>query len=168
MMRIGITGLAAPALRDVRWIDPDGAPRAALSLEDFGKGYKILYFFQHWCPGCHARGFPALVRLVEALAGYPVGFAAIQTVFEGENVNTIERLGETRERYGLSIPFGHAEPASGQATPSIMEDYRTGGTPWFVVVDPAGKVVFDGFEVDPDRLVAALQPLLSSHPGGPS
>jgi thiol-disulfide isomerase/thioredoxin len=156
-MRMGIVGQLAPPLREVRWIDGSGVARAPVSLNDLGDGYRILYFFQHWCPGCHSHGFPALVKLVAELAEEGVGFAAIQTVFEGGEVNRFERLRDDQQRYGLTIPFGHAEPAGGTALPAPMADYRTGGTPWFVVIAPDGKVAFDGFQIDADALVKALR-----------
>ncbi|WP_019831856.1 peroxiredoxin family protein [Sphingomonas sp. PR090111-T3T-6A] len=156
-METGLAGLPAPALRDVRWIDEDGEGSAPLSLDDLGHRHRILYFFQDWCPGCHAHGFPTLVKLVEALADRDVGFAAIQTVFEGFDVNTFERIRDNQRRYALRIPFGHAAPGSGSSLPPVMEAYRTGGTPWFVVIAPDGTVVVDGFQLDPDALVRALR-----------
>jgi len=158
-MEAGIAGLPAPPLREVRWIDARGEERGPLSLGDIGDGYRILYFFQDWCPGCHAHGFPTLVRLVAELADRNVGFAAIQTVFEGADVNTFERIRDSQQRYGLKIPFGHAEPRGARSTPAIMEDYRTGGTPWFVVIAPDTEVVFDGFQLDLGPLVRALRSL---------
>lgn len=158
-MQRGIAGLPAPQLHDVRWIDGDGEERGSLSLDDLGDGYRILYFFQHWCPGCHAHGFPTLVRLVAELADMNVGFAAIQTVFEGFEANSFERLREDQQRYGLKIPFGHAGPPSGKSLPILMEDYRTGGTPWFVIIAPDGGVVLNGFQLDPEALVRVLRPL---------
>ena len=158
-MDMGIVGLDAPPLGDVRWIDEDGAERAPLSLAELGQGFRILYFFQDWCPGCHAHGFPALVRLVAELADRNVGFAAVQTVFEGFEVNTFERIRDNQQRYGLTIPFGHAFPESGKSVPVLMEDYRTGGTPWFVVIAPDGTVVLDGFQLHPDALIRVLRPL---------
>ncbi len=157
-MQTGIAGRPAPPLREVRWIDGGGLARAPVSLDDLGDGYRILYFFQHWCPGCHAHGFPALVRLVCELVGEGVGFAAVQTVFEGHEVNTFERIRDDQRRYGLPIPFGHAAPADGASLPAPMADYRTGGTPWFVVIAPDGKVVFDGFQLDAEMLIKALRP----------
>jgi len=156
-MQTGIVGQLAPPLREVRWIDGSGAMRVPLSLNDLGQGYRILYFFQHWCPGCHSHGFPALVRLVDELAGEGVGFAAIQTAFEGGEVNTFERIRDDQRRYGLTIPFGHAAPAGGTALPAPMADYHAGGTPWFVVIAPEGRVVFNGFQLDPAALVKALR-----------
>lgn len=158
-MEAGITGLPAPPLREVRWIDSGGEERDPLTLTDIGDGCRILYFFQDWCPGCHAHGFPTLVRLVAELADREVGFAAIQTVFEGVDVNTFERIRENQQRYGLKVPFGHAGPQGARATPAIMEDYRTSGTPWFVAIAPNGEVVFDGFQLDPEATVKTLRPL---------
>lgn len=158
-MQAGISGLSAPPLDDVRWVDAGGEERGPLSLSELGDGYRILYFFQDWCPGCHAHGFPTLVRLVSELADSKVGFAAVQTVFEGADVNTFERSLDNQRRYGLKIPFGHAAPRHGKSTPAVMEAYRTGGTPWFVVIAPDGQVVFDGFQLEPEPLIRALRPL---------
>ena len=144
----------APALRVPTWIDGEGRAREPLALEELGSGYKVLYCFQHWCPGCHASGFPTLVRLTDALAGRAFGFAVVQTVFEGAEVNTVARLRETQLRYALSIPFGHDPAAEGSRLPTIMADYRTGGTPWFIVIDPRGDIIFNDFRLDADRFLA--------------
>jgi hypothetical protein len=85
-----------------------------------------------------------------------VGFAVIQTVFEGSEINTFDKLRVNQEQYGLNLPFGHDVPASGERHPSFMEDYRSGGTPWFTVIDPAGNVVHADFRIDADRFIAAL------------
>lgn len=147
---------SAPALRVPLWIDEEGSERKPLRLEELGSGYKILYCFQHWCPGCHASGFPTLVRLTDALAGRAFGFAAVQTVFEGAETNTVARLRETQLRYGLSLPFGHDPATEGSRLPTIMTDYRTGGTPWFIVIDPTGNVVFNDFRLHADKFLALV------------
>lgn len=36
---------------------------------------------------------------------------------------------------------------------------RSGGTPWFVVIAPDGRVLYDGFRLDAEALVRALGPL---------
>ena len=159
-MDMGIVGLHAPPLEDISWIDEDGAERAPLSLAELGQGFRVLYFFQDWCAGCHAHGFPTFVTLAGKLRDKGVGLAAIQTVFEGSDVNTFDRLRENQLRYGLRVSFGHAaaDPASADAMPAIMAAYRSGGTPWFVVIAPDGRVVYDGFGLDAERLVEALRP----------
>jgi thiol-disulfide isomerase/thioredoxin len=78
-METGIGGLPAPPLEHVRWIDENGNERSPLTLAELGHGYTILYFFQDWCAGCHAHGFPTFVTLAEELRDKGVGLAAIQT-----------------------------------------------------------------------------------------
>lgn len=38
-----------------------------------------------------------------------------------------------------------------------MRRYRNGGTPWFILIDPDGVVVYNHFRVDADKLVAHLK-----------
>ncbi len=147
----------APELRVDTWIDANGEPLAQpLQLSDLGDGYKIIYCFQHWCPGCHSNGFPTLRRLQDKLEGAPVGFAVIQTVFEGADVNTFDKLRTDQQKFGLKMPFGHDVPPQGRRYPSFMEDYGTGGTPWFTVIDPEGNVVFSDFRLNAEALIEAL------------
>jgi hypothetical protein len=154
---MGLSNPKAPELRVSYWISGDGQERAPLKLADLGPGYKILYCFQHWCEGCHVHGFPTLHYLVDNLADKGFGFAVIQTVFEGEAENTVDKLRTTQLQYCLKLPFGHDLPADGEPYPTVMTDYRTGGTPWFIVIDPADTVVYAGFQLNAQRLVAALQ-----------
>lgn len=156
-MRTGIVGQPAPALAGIRWIDEKGDERAPLNLEELGKGFKILYFFQDWCRGCHIHGFPTLVKLSAGLEGAEVGFAAIQTVFEGSDVNTFDRIRDNQRRYNLHIPFGHAPAPSHGGAPAVMAAYRSGGTPWFVVIAPDGRVTYDGFELHAETMITALR-----------
>lgn len=149
----------AKELRVNDWIDAAGRRMdKPLRLADLGTGHKLIYCFQHWCPGCHSRGFPTLKRLHAALKDRGVGFAVIQTVFEGSEINTFDKLAVNQARYELDVPFGHDAPVSGQAYPTFMTDYRTGGTPWFTVIDPAGTVVHADFGIDAERLMTALAP----------
>lgn len=116
--------LKAPELRVAHWLDGNGQPRTPLTLADLGTRYIMLYCFQHWCPGCHSTGFPTLEKVITALSTKEFGVAVVQTVFEGEEVNTPERLRETQLRYDLHVPFGHDAAVDGY--PSVMHDYRTG------------------------------------------
>lgn len=160
-MEMGIVGLPAPKLEQVRWIDENGKERSPLTLDELGEDFKILYFFQDWCRGCHTHGFPTIVHLAGELRAQGVGLAAIQTVFEGAHVNTFDRLRENQQRYRLQIPFGHTVSVSASTIPEIVKSYRSGGTPWFVVIAPDGRVVYDGFLLAADGLIQALRPLSS-------
>lgn len=156
-MSTKILNKQAPELRVATWIDADGKNRAPLRLAELGDGYKILYCFQHWCPGCHSSGFPTLKRLVDELSGKGFGFAVVQTVFEGAQTNTSERLRETQLRYALELPFGHDPAPEGENYPTVMADYHTRGTPWFIVIDPKGEVIFNDFRLDADRFLSAFE-----------
>ena len=37
-----------------------------------------------------------------------------------------------------------------------MEDYRSGGTPWFTIIDADGRIVFQDFHLDPESVLAAM------------
>lgn len=155
-MQFGNIHKTAPELRVPLWIDGQGnALDKPLKLSDLGDGWKIVFAFQHWCPGCHSRGFPTLKALYDRLADKGVGFAVIQTVFEGEAYNTFDKLAANQAAYNLPIPFGHDPLPEGERHPSFMEDYRSAGTPWFTVIAPDGKVAFADFRLDVGRLLEA-------------
>ena len=145
----------APELRVPVWIDGNGATQKPLKLADMGSGYKIIYCFQAWCPGCHSRGFPTLQKLIAKLPKEAFGFAVVQTVFEGADQNTKDKLREMQLKYDLKIPFGH-DVATGTDRPTIMNDYNTGGTPWFILIGPKGNVIFSDFGMDADKLIEAF------------
>jgi hypothetical protein len=67
-----------------------------------------------------------------------VGFAVVRTVFEGVEVNTPDQLMHDRNICRLRIPFGHDTISPDGRYPTTMVNYRTGGTLWLVVIDPAG------------------------------
>jgi len=149
-MQLGGSHAKARELRVNDWIDEAGnVMEEPLRLAGLGPGYKIIYCFQHWCAGCHSGGFPTLRRLHDDLKDKGFGFAVVQTVFEGAEINTFDKLRVNQERYGLKIPFGHDVPATGERYPTFMEDYRSGGTPWFTVIDPGGAIVHADFRLDP-------------------
>lgn len=152
-MQFGSLHRPAPALRVRRWIDSQGQDLPSIALPDLGDGLKILFCFQHACPGCHSRGFPVLRYLHHHLADKGVGFAAIQTVFEDFKDNTFDKLRVNQQRYGLAIPFGHDLAHEGETYPSFMQDYRSAGTPWFTIIDAKGEVIFADFGLDPKRFL---------------
>lgn len=153
MNTYGIVGQTAPELRVKEWIDGNGLPTHPITLDSLGSGYKILYCFQSWCPGCHHRGFPTLQKLVTELND-KVQFAVIQTVFEGQHENTREKIEETQRQYQLAIPFGHdAGDRTTQNRSFTMMDYRSGGTPWFIIIDPKNEVIFNEFHLNAEKTI---------------
>ena len=118
-----------------------------------------LYCFQSWCPGCHSHGIPTLKMVKEQFEdASDLVFVAVQTVFEGFNVNTLEAAKKTAERHTLTIPIGHDAP-NGERS-NIMNAYKTGGTPWTVIIDKNSRIQFEGFHAQPgemSRLISALR-----------
>ncbi len=155
----GISGQQAPELNVPTWIDAEGKEIAPITLKDYEGEFKVLYCFQAWCPGCHSQGFPALQEMVEALKGNDkVDFLAVQTVFEGAHANTLERVKEIQKQYDLKIPFGHdVGDEKTRNISSIMYNYRTGGTPWFILIDQKGLVIFDYFHLDTEKAIEYLK-----------
>lgn len=68
-----------------------------------------------------------------------------------------DQLAHDQRRYGLRIPFGHDPIPPDGEYPATMANYRSGGTPWFVAVDPAGTVIGNGFSIDVDGLLNILR-----------
>ncbi len=159
---LGITGKAAPAW-DLTWLNlPQEV--SSLDVEDFRGSVLYVFCFQSWCPGCHSHGFPTL-REVEARFRDQenVRFVAAQTVFEGHGTNTQRRALDELSDYGLEIPLAHdsSDPEGPHHGPSpFMHADRTGGTPWTILIDPEGKVAWNGFQLSPEAAIAKIESLL--------
>jgi len=145
----GIAGREAPPWRVDRWFNlPEG--RESIDVDDFKGKVVYLYGFQSWCPGCHSHGFPTLQELIRRFdEAEDVAFVAVQTTFEGFHTNTPAKARDTARRYDLDIPVGHSG-ANGRRS-RLMRDYRTGGTPWTILIDRQGVVRFNDFHITPDR-----------------
>jgi hypothetical protein len=151
----GIQGRLAPELEIDYWIDRNGDP-AHFNLANHEGKWIFLKCFQSWCPGCHEHGFPALKRISDALSDHPnIAFAGIQTVFEGHYTNTVDKVREIQLRYDLRISMGH-DPGLEGGRPQTMVDYRTGGTPWMILINPQRQVIFNDFGIDVDKAIAFL------------
>jgi len=154
----GIAGQTAPELHAAFWIDAGGEP-TQFSLEEQRGSWVHVKCWQSWCPGCHSHGFPALQRMVAAFEGDPrVVNVAVQTVFEGHGINSADKVRKTQLQYDLPIVFGH-DPGENQphGRPKTMRNFRTGGTPWHILIDPQGQVMFDGFSLNTDAVIAHIR-----------
>ena len=151
----------APELEVTQWIDANGHPTDPIRLSDFKDKFKVVYCFQAWCPGCHSNGFPALKEMVDKLSGNDkIVFLVIQTVFEGHDENTYDKLAITQKQYGLKIPFGHdaGDGDTGHIS-KVMMNFGTGGTPWFILIDQQDTVVFADFNLHVKNAIDYLQTL---------
>lgn len=153
-----LVGTKAPELKLDDWyfLEPgQKVPR----LKDYKDKVVYLYCYQSWCPGCHKYGFPALKKISDEFKdNSDIAFFVIQTVFEGFSANTPNKIEQTRKDYKLKVPFAHDDGDGKGAT--LMRDYRTRGTPWHIIIDKQGRVVFCDFHVDPDKTIAALKELM--------
>jgi len=159
--QFGIRGRPAPSLQADRWYNlPRG--KKSIDVTDYRGKVIYLYGFQSWCPGCHRYGFPTLTQLIGHYKGNDdVVFIAVQTTFEGYGMNTPERAKETADRYGLSIPVGHS--GAPDQPSAVMRRYRTGGTPWTVIIDREGTVRFNDFHIQPATAVVLIDQILVSN-----
>ncbi len=153
----GIVGRSAPELQIDYWIDRNGG-RTSFDLAGTRGDWVFLKCWQDWCPGCHSHGFPALKKIADAFIHNPqVTVVGIQTTFEGFGTNTREKVRKIQLQYKLPITMGHdSGDPDGDYRPSTMRNYRTGGTPWMILIDPAGVVVFNDFSIDAERLIEFL------------
>ncbi len=155
--KYGIEGFIAPEVTLDYWIDGDGKP-TTFSVEGARGKWVFMKFFQNWCPGCHSSGFPTLKAVCDEFYGHEmVEIAGIQTVFEGYSTNTQDKVRELQQRYDIPAVMGH-DPGDKEAhIPAVtMINYRTGGTPWLVLVAPDGSVVFNNFHVNRTKLIEYL------------
>lgn len=158
----GIAGRVAPEFRVEKWLSN---VESDLQISQIEESVIFLYNFQAQCPGCLSHGFPTMGHIRSRLeANGRIGhvrFIAIQTAFEDFANNTEAAAINAMERFGFSdIALGHD---SGNP-PSIMEDYRTGGTPWTVIIGPRPnrKVLFNGFQLDADSALELIDHALTA------
>ena len=156
--KYGIKGKLAPEISLDYWIDKNGEPTEFSVVANRGK-WVFLKCFQDWCPGCHSRGFPTLKAFSDVFWDHPqVAIAGIQTVFEGYYANTQSDVRKLQLQYELPITMGH-DPGgilSGKR-PQTMQKYRTGGTPWLILIAPNGQVIFNHYHVDTEKLIAFVR-----------
>ena len=154
----GIVGQKAPALGVDVWFNLPKAKKG-IDVSDYKGKVVYLYAFQSWCPGCHKYGFPTLTHLIKHYGGNDqVAFIAVQTVFEGFTTNTAAKAKATGEKYKLTIPIGHNGSKNKRST--IMHRYRTGGTPWTIIIDRKGIVRYNDFHIKPQDGVKLIDTLL--------
>ena len=165
----GIVGKKAPDLGLTQWVDASGQASDPISLASLKGKIVILEFWQSWCPGCHSHGLPTLKLIKQAFESEPrVAMLGIQTVFEGHHVNTFDKLVAIQKRHQLDIPMAHdpgTEATGGRST--LMQSYRSGGTPWFVLIDHSGTVIYNGFNVDGPKAIEYIRSLLAKMPPNP-
>jgi hypothetical protein len=93
-----------------------------------------------------------------------VAFLAVQTVFEGAAFNTEDKLRENQIKYDLAIPMAHdAANQQGGRLPETMINYRSGGTPWTMIIDKEGSIVYNNFHIKVKQAITMIQQLTLSN-----
>ena len=87
-------------------------------------------------------------------------FLAVHTVFEGFGVNTAAEAKVACDEHDLPIPVGQDAGPSGAGSVT-MRRYRSGGTPWTVIIDRAGVVRSNGFRAPAKRSIRLIDRLLA-------
>ena len=164
--KLGIVGKKAPELAISHWIGPDGKQIKPIQLKDWHGKVVVMEFWQSWCPGCHAHGLPTLKKVADRFSQQSeVKFLTVQTVFEGRQANTKDKLREVQQRHKLKMPMGHDAGSAKSGNRSVvMQRYRSGGTPWCVIVDQEGIVVFNDFHIRPEEAILKITELLKRKP----
>ena len=147
---LGIQGQKAPSFGVDTWLQSNG--KSSLDIEDYKGKVLYVYGFQAWCPGCHSHGFPTLQKLSKHYKNdNKVAFVAIQTVFEGFMVNSVNAAKDIIKKYSLTMPVGHS--GSSDKRSAFMSNYKSGGTPWTVIIDKNGVVRFNDFHANVDDII---------------
>jgi methionine-R-sulfoxide reductase len=148
-------------------VDASGQALEHFDLDRMPGRFKLIFCFQDACPGCHATGFPALARVVDA---FRERLRRVRRSPDRVRGLRFEHLGA---HAGQSLPlraghsFGHdAGDEQDGAGSELMRRYRNGGTPWFILIDPDGRVVYNHFRIDADKLVTFLK-RLENEPAAP-
>ena len=153
----GIKGQKAPSFSVTEWTNlPEG--KKSLDVSDYEGKVLYLYCFQSWCPGCHKSGFPTLKQMMKEFSGdKDVAFVTIQTTFEGFSSNTFARAQDIGKKYQLNIPIGQS--GSSEVESKLMEEYRTRGTPWTIIIDKQGVVQYNDFHIKPEEATKLIRKL---------
>ncbi len=160
----GILNEKAPKWEINQWYQlPEGKKR--LELSDFKGKVIYLFCFQAWCPGCHKYGFPTLKYVMNQFKNdSEVVFIAIQTTFEGFKYNGFEQAKQVAKQYNLNIPIGQS--GSKNERSKFMVKYRTGGTPWVIIIDKQGIVRYNNFHIHPKKAVRLIRLLKTGYQKG--
>ena len=55
---------------------------------------------------------------------------------------------------------GNKKPGT---TPETMINYRSGGTPWTVIIDPEGTIVYNDFHIEVKQAITMVQQLIKKN-----
>lgn len=158
----GIVGKYAPEFNVGYWWDEDGN-KSNYYLSDFRNKVLVIFCWADWCPACKSHGYDEMLAIQDKYLDNPeVELLAVQTVFEGKMQNSKSKVKKVRESYGFKMPMGHDEgDVNSEYRSSILMRYNTAGTPWFIVIDKKGKVIFNYHHLPIDATKEVIDSLLN-------
>ena len=146
-------------LPKLNWENKDGKKIPSIEIKKLRGKVIYMHFFQSWCPGCLSKGLPAISQLSKKYnKNEKVKFFAIQTVFEGFQINTKSKLKRIREKFDLDFPMAQ-DDGDGKGS-LVMKTFKTRGTPWLIIIDQLGKVVVSEFHIPPTKSKLIIDKLL--------
>ena len=72
-------------------------------------------------------------------------------------VNTFGGTKLIAMQYGLEIPIGQS--GSEDEPSQVMKNYRTGGTPWVIIIDKQGIVRYNNFHIKAEYAIQGIDAL---------
>ncbi|MCX7823524.1 MAG: TlpA family protein disulfide reductase [Syntrophobacterales bacterium] len=112
-----------------------------ITLSEFRNSkYVLLYFWASWCPTC-LETRPQLEAFRKNTPSDRLEVLAIN-IGDGDSIDSIKKL---QMKYPLSVPVLFDEGSK------VSRSYGVRGVPFFVLIDPEGKIVYQGNELPKDR-----------------
>ena len=127
----------APELRVQNGLAKMGKYRAVQTVRY--RARRNLVAFQHWCQGLPFAWVSDATKVACSVELKDVGFAVIQTVFEGR-MRIPSRSCVNQLKYELPVVSG---ATSNRPARRFQPSWKTTarGTPWFTVIDAGGSIV---------------------------
>ncbi len=142
-------------LTSLDWYDSKGKIHK-LKDNDFAKKITVIKFFKSNCPGCLSFGLPLVKQLSDHYKNdSKVNVLVAQTVFQGFRSNTLSKLKKIRKKYDLEGLMAH-DDMNGKGS-ALINKYRAGGTPWFIILDGNGNKIFSDYRVSFESLVQLIE-----------
>ena len=145
-------GEKAPALHvtEARGVDP------GFKLSDLRGRWVAIEFWGYWCAPCVRDGLPRLTRLYKRHADKRDRFEIL--AFHDTTVESLEELDEAtndmQERLWNNEPLPY--PVLLDKTGKTIRRYGIQGYPTLVLIDPEGRLVPGGNELEFERILNGL------------